>query len=75
MSRFSDGNGRICKTEFCSFEQILNLYFHMTIMYCTSNISCLTFVTTAINFFVTVGFKVLIFYGMMTYDLIWTDAP
>ena len=79
MSCFSDGDGRICKTDFwltipLSFEQILNLCFDMADIYCTSNVSCLTFVTTATNFFVTVDFEIWNSYGMMTNDPIWIDA-
>ena len=79
MSRFSDGHGRTCKTDFwltipLSFKQILNLCFDMANIYCTSNGSCLTFVTTATNFFVTVDFEVWNSYGMMTNDLIWIDT-
>ena len=38
----------------------------MADIYYNSNVSCLTFVTTATTFFVTVDFEVSNSYGMMT---------
>ena len=71
MSRFSDGRGRICKTGFwltipLSFKQILNLYFDMANINCTSNVSC--------HLSVSVDFEVWSLYGMMRNDPTWTDT-
>ena len=57
-----------------SFEQILNFCFDMADLYCAFNVSCLTFITKATNFFVTVYFEIWNLYWMMTNDPIWTDA-